>query len=68
MPRVPHDVHAILKGLAAFLDSRDEDGREPCNARCGVYVFYTAPEIRPYARPSSTEISFETPGSSIVTP
>ena len=40
MPRVPHDVHAILKKLAAFLDSRDEDGREPCNTRCGVYVFY----------------------------
>lgn len=40
MPRVPHDVNAILKKLAAFLDSQDEDGREPCNAKCGVYVFY----------------------------
>lgn len=40
MPRVPHDVDAILKKLAKFLDSQDEDGRVPCNARCGVYVFY----------------------------
>ena len=40
MPRVPHDVDAILKKLAEFLDSQDQDGRVPCNARCGVYVFY----------------------------
>lgn len=40
MPRVPHDVDAILRRLAEFLDSRDENGREPCNAKCGVYVFY----------------------------
>lgn len=40
MPRAPHDVAAILQRLAEFLDSRDEEGREPCNAKCGVYVFY----------------------------
>lgn len=40
MPRVPHDVDAILRKLTEFLDSRDEEGREPCNAKCGVYVFY----------------------------
>ena len=40
MPRVPHDVDAILKELAEFLDLQDKDGREPCNAKCGVYVFY----------------------------
>lgn len=40
MPRVPHDVAAILRRLAEFFDSRDEEGRKPCNAKCGVYVFY----------------------------
>ena len=40
MPRVPHDVDAILRKLTEFLDSRDNEGREPCNAKCGVYVFY----------------------------
>lgn len=40
MPRVPHDVDAILKKLAEFLDSQDETGRVTCDAKCGVYVFY----------------------------
>ena len=40
IPRVPHDVDAILRTLAKFLDSKDKEGREPCNAKCGVYVFY----------------------------
>lgn len=40
MPRVPHDVDAILKKLAEFLDSTDETGRVTCDAKCGVYVFY----------------------------
>jgi GIY-YIG catalytic domain len=39
-PRVPHDVGAIRKQIRAFLDSEDADGNVPCNAKCGVYVFY----------------------------
>jgi len=38
-PKVPHDVAAIRAKIVAFLDS-EVDGRQPCNARCGVYVFY----------------------------
>ena len=36
----PHDVEAIRRALAEFLDSGDETGAKPCNAKCGVYVFY----------------------------
>lgn len=39
-PRVPPEVAAIRKELGKFLDSEDKDGRVPCNAKCGVYVFY----------------------------
>lgn len=39
-PKVPHDVAAIRQRIAAFLDSKDTEGHEPCNAKCGVYVFY----------------------------
>lgn len=38
-PKVPHDVAAIRKKIADFLDS-EEDGKKPCNAKCGIYVFY----------------------------
>lgn len=37
---VPHEVAAIRAQLARFLDSVDESGRRPANAKCGVYVFY----------------------------
>lgn len=37
---VPHDVAAIEQELHNFLDSKDEQGNKPCNAKCGVYVFY----------------------------
>ena len=37
---VPHDVDAIRRKIKEFLKSEDEQGRAPCNARCGVYVFY----------------------------
>lgn len=37
---VPHDVAAIRKEIQKFLDSQDDQGRKPCNAKCGVYVFY----------------------------
>lgn len=37
--KVPHDVAAIRDHIVAFLDT-EVDGRSPCNARCGVYVFY----------------------------
>jgi len=37
---VPHDVAAIRKEIQKFLDAEDEQGRKPCNAKCGVYVFY----------------------------
>ncbi len=41
MPRkAPHDVDAIRRKLAEFLNSADESGAKPCNAKCGVYVFY----------------------------
>ena len=36
----PHDVEAIRRTLTEFLDSADETGLKPCNAKCGVYVFY----------------------------
>lgn len=36
---VPHDVAAIRKELQRYLDS-EADGRKPCNAKRGVYVFY----------------------------
>lgn len=36
---VPHDVAAIRKELQRYLDS-EADGQKPCNAKCGVYVFY----------------------------
>ena len=39
-PKVPHDVAAIRKKIASFLDSKDTDGHAPCNAKCGVYIFY----------------------------
>ena len=37
---VPHDVAAIEREIQGFLDSKDEQGNKPCNAKCGVYVFY----------------------------
>lgn len=39
-PRVPHEVSAIRKKIAAFLNSTDDQGNRPCNAKCGIYVFY----------------------------
>lgn len=39
-PKVPHDVAAIRKKISEFLDSKDKDGNKPCNAKCGIYVFY----------------------------
>lgn len=36
---VPHDVAAIRQELQKYLDS-EADGRKPCNAKRGVYVFY----------------------------
>ena len=38
--RAPHDVAAIRRTLTEFLNSADETGAKPCNAKCGVYVFY----------------------------
>jgi hypothetical protein len=38
-PKVPHEVAAIRKNISEFLNS-EVDGRCPCNAKCGVYVFY----------------------------
>jgi len=38
-PNVPHDVAAIRKELGKFLGAKSK-GRYPCNAKCGVYVFY----------------------------
>jgi hypothetical protein len=38
--RVPHDVAAIRREIQKFLDSKDAGGLQPCNAKCGVYVFY----------------------------
>lgn len=38
-PKVPHDVALIRDKIAEFLNTQI-DGRTPCNARCGVYVFY----------------------------
>ncbi len=37
---VPHDVAAIRREIQKVLDSEDGQGRKPCNAKCGVYVFY----------------------------
>ncbi len=39
-PKVPQDVGAIRKKIAEFLDSQDGNGNKPCNAKCGIYVFY----------------------------
>jgi hypothetical protein len=36
---VPHEVAAIRKEIERFLNSVVQS-RKPCNARCGVYVFY----------------------------
>ena len=38
--RAPHDVAAIRRTLTEFLNSADGTGAKPCNAKCGVYVFY----------------------------
>ena len=38
--QTPHDVEAIRQKLTEFLDSADESGEVPCDAKCGVYVFY----------------------------
>lgn len=38
--KAPHDVEAIRRTLTAFLNSADETGVQPCNSKCGVYVFY----------------------------
>lgn len=38
--KAPHDVEAIRRTLTEFLNSEDEAGLKPCNAKCGVYVFY----------------------------
>lgn len=38
--RVPHDVALIRQEIQRFLNSKDKEGRTPCNCRCGVYVFY----------------------------
>jgi len=37
---VSHDVDAIRKELQKVLDFEDDQGRKPCNAKRGVYVFY----------------------------
>lgn len=37
---LPSDVEQILFGIEEFLNSRDDEGRRPCNANCGVYTFY----------------------------
>jgi uncharacterized protein (UPF0297 family) len=39
-PRVPHDVAAIRKKIDDVLNSLDEQGLKPFNAKCGIYVFY----------------------------
>jgi len=39
-PRVPHEVAAIRQRIAGFLNSTDVQGNQPCNAKCGIYVFY----------------------------
>ena len=38
--KAPHDVEDIRRTLTEFLNSADESGLKPCNAKCGVYVFY----------------------------
>ena len=38
--KAPHDVAAIRRTLTEFLNSADETGAKPCNAKCGVYVFF----------------------------
>ena len=38
--KAPHDVEAIRRTLTEFLNSADQAGLKPCNAKCGVYVFY----------------------------
>ncbi len=37
---VPHEVAAIRREIDRFLNATDASGRQPCNAKCGVYVFY----------------------------
>lgn len=37
---VPREVAAINAQLSRFLETPDQNGRVPSNARCGVYVFY----------------------------
>jgi hypothetical protein len=36
----PHDVAAIRQAIKSFFDWEDAEGRRPCGAKCGVYVFY----------------------------
>ncbi len=36
----PHEVAAIRKTIKKFFDSTDRQGKQPCSAKCGVYVFY----------------------------
>ena len=37
---VAHDVAAIRREIQRFIKTEDEQGRKPCSAKCGVYVFY----------------------------
>lgn len=37
---LPHDLAAIVGALESYLDWRGDDGRSPCDARCGVYAFF----------------------------
>ena len=37
---LPQEVAAIRGRLDDFLNHADADGRQPNNAKCGVYVFY----------------------------
>ena len=37
---LPEEVTAIRREIERFLNTTDASGRHPCNAKCGVYVFY----------------------------
>jgi hypothetical protein len=34
------DVAAIRREIRRFLDGRDDEGRQPCSAKCAVYAFF----------------------------
>jgi len=40
IPAIPEEVAAIRREIERFLNTADDSGRHPCNAKCGVYVFY----------------------------